>query len=207
MKIKICGLKQTENIRAIDELQPDFMGFIFYPKSKRFVNLNDISKSFQKIDDEIKKVAVFVNETADNINQILNGFSFDIIQLHGSESAETVEELKSMGYQIIKAFSMKTGFDFKLLHQYERLCDYFLFDTATPQFGGSGIKFNWDILKQYKGPTPFLLSGGISINDINDIQNLKHPQFTGVDVNSGFEIEPGLKDIDLLEKFIKEIRR
>ncbi len=207
MKIKICGLKQSENIQEINELQPDFMGFIFYPKSKRWVDLNNISKSFQKIDDGIKKVGVFVNETTENINQILNGFDFDVIQLHGSESPETVKKLKSKAYQVIKVFSMKTGFDFSLLQQYQGLCDYFLFDTATPKYGGSGIKFNWDLLKQYNGSTPFLLSGGISINDINEIQNLKHPQFVGVDVNSGFEIEPGLKDIDLLEKFIKEIRR
>jgi len=207
MKVKICGLKQSENILEITSLRPDFMGFIFYPKSKRLVNMNEIEESFQKIDDGIKKVAVFVNETAENISQILNGFEFDFIQLHGNESPETVKELKLKGYQIIKAFSMKTGFDFKLLQNYKGISDYFLFDTATPQYGGSGKKFNWDLLENYQGKTPFLLSGGISLKDAEEIKKLHHTRLAGIDVNSGFEIEPGLKDIDLLEKFIKVIRK
>jgi phosphoribosylanthranilate isomerase len=207
MKIKICGLKQPENIREIRELRPDYMGFIFYRKSKRYVHMNDSFENFQEIDGGIKKVAVFVNETAENISQTLNGLDFDIIQLHGSESPETVKELKSKGYQVIKAFSMKTGFDFSLLQNYEGICDYFLFDTATPQYGGSGKKFNWDLLEHYQDKTSFLLSGGISLKDAEVIKKLHHPRLAGIDVNSGFEIEPGLKDIDLLEKFIKEIRK
>ena len=172
MKIKICGLKQSENIQEVNLLQPDFMGFIFYPKSSRWVHMYEILSSFQKIDKETKKVAVFVNESAENMISILRPYDFDAVQLHGKESPETVKALKAKGYQIIKAFSMKTDFDFNLLQPYERLCDCFLFDTATPQYGGSGKKFNWDVLKEYHGTTPFLLSGGISPNDVHEIQKL-----------------------------------
>lgn len=206
MKIKICGLKQSKNIQEVNLLHPDFMGFIFYPKSKRWVNMSEILGSFQNIHKDTKKVAVFVNESAESITSILTSYDFDAIQLHGEESPETVKVLKAKGYQMIKAFSIRTGFNFNLLHKYEELCDYFLFDTATPLYGGSGKKFNWDLLKEYHGSTPFLLSGGISINDADDIQKLKHPQLFGIDINSGFEIEPGLKDINLLHRFIKEIR-
>ncbi len=155
MKIKICGLKQLQNMEEIAQLQPDFMGFIFYPKSKRLVNMNEIEEGYQKIKNGIRKVAVFVNESAESIRQALNGFDFDIIQLHGNEGPETALELKAMGYKVIKAFSMKTGFDFSLLQNYEGICDYFLFDTATPHYGGSGQKFNWEILKEYQGNTLF----------------------------------------------------
>lgn len=199
-------MKAPVNIQEISYLKPDFMGFIFYPKSKRFVHMKTIANQYKKINDKIEKVAVFVNESAENIHHEIRSYGFDFIQLHGNESPETIAELKTYGYKIIKAFSVKDGFDFKISLPYEDLCDYFLFDTATPLYGGSGSKFNWNILSQYQGNTPFLLSGGIHINDSMEIKKLKHPQLIGVDVNSGFEIEPGLKDIDLLKKFIKEIK-
>lgn len=207
MMIKVCGLKQPENIYAINHLKPDLMGFIFYPKSKRFIDIKTINSAVQKLNDSIKKVAVFVNENAESIHHQIHSYGFDYVQLHGNESPQTVSELKTLGYGIIKAFSIKEDFDFAKTHKYENLCNYFLFDTATPLYGGSGKKFNWDVLAKYSGKTPFLLSGGINNNDINDLKNFTHPQLKAVDVNSGFEVEPGLKDVDLLKKFIKEIRK
>lgn len=206
MKIKICGLKQAENIDAIHPLNPDLMGFIFYPKSKRFVDMESIVNTFERIDSSIKKVAVYVNESAEEIHRQIKSFNFDYIQLHGKEIPETVSELKSMGYGVIKAFSVDSEFDFKVTEAYDGICDYLLFDTATPLYGGSGKKFNWEILSHYKGQTSFLLSGGININDVDEIKSFSHDKLAGVDVNSGFEIEPGLKDVDLLKKFIKGIK-
>lgn len=206
MKLKICGLKQSENIREINELRPDFMGFIFYPKSKRFVEMKSIEEVFRNIDAQITKTAVFVNESVEYMQNILKNYGFNAAQLHGNEKPGTALELKKMGYLLIKAFSINDNFNFELPHQFEGVCDYFLFDTATKQYGGSGKKFNWDLLENYQGQTPFLLSGGISLNDVREIKMLQHPLMAGIDVNSGFEIEPGLKDIDLLKKFIKEIR-
>jgi phosphoribosylanthranilate isomerase len=205
MKIKICGLKNPENIQSIARLNPDWMGFIFYKKSKRFVDMNLIKNKFDGIGKSIGKVAVFVNDHTEEIYSKIDSFGFDYVQLHGKESPDAAADLQSKGYRVIKAFNIKPDFDFHLTKEYENLCDFFLFDTATPLHGGSGNQFNWDILRNYRGETPFLLSGGIKIQDAVRIKNLQHPLLKGVDVNSGFETEPGLKDVGLLEKFIKEM--
>lgn len=206
MILKVCGMKYAENISALGELKPDMMGFIFYPKSKRFVDQKVLAKSFLTLGKSIAKVAVFVNESAQFIASTLEGLSFDYIQLHGKESVTEIIKLKSFGYKIIKAFPMSAEFDWSKTNEYEGHCDYFLFDTSTPKYGGSGKQFEWDILKNYQGQTPFLLSGGISIHDMEKIKSLHHPQFSGIDANSKFEIEPGLKDIDLVQKMFNELR-
>lgn len=200
-------MKYTENILALGELKPNMMGFIFYPKSKRFVDKNILEKSFLEFDKNIAKVAVFVNESYKFIASSLEGLSFDYIQLHGKEPIEEVIKLKTFGYKIIKAFPMSIEFDWSKTNKYEGHCDYFLFDTSTPKHGGSGKQFDWDILKNYHGQTPFLLSGGLSIQDIKKIKLFQHPQFAGIDANSKFEIESGLKDIDLVQRMIKELRK
>lgn len=207
MILKVCGMKYAENISALGELKPDMMGFIFYPKSKRFVDKKVLEKSFLEFDKNISKVAVFVNESVKFIASSLEGLSFDYIQLHGKESVEEIIKLKSYGYKIIKAFPMSDEFDWSKTKEYESHCDYFLFDTSTPKHGGSGKQFDWNILKNYHGLTPFLLSGGISLHDMAKIKAFHHPQFSGIDANSKFEIEPGLKDIDLVQKMIKELRK
>lgn len=200
-------MKYAENILALGELNPNMMGFIFYPKSKRFVDKKVLKKSFLEIDKNIAKVAVFVNESAKFIASSLEGLSFDYIQLHGKEPIEEVFKLKTFGYKIIKAFPMSAEFEWSKTNEYEGHCDYFLFDTSTPKHGGSGKQFDWDILKNYHGQTPFLLSGGISIPDMEKIKLFQHPQFAGIDANSKFEIEPGLKDIDLVQKMITDLRK
>ena len=204
MKIKICGMKYSENIKAVSVLKPDFMGFIFYPKSPRYVGALDISvlNEFPKT---IKKIGVFVNENLENILTIAYKYKLDGMQLHGTELVEMCEKLKEVGYIVIKAFPIAEAYNFKVTKAYEGACDYFLFDTKTDAYGGSGVKFNWKMLDEYKGETPFLLSGGISADDAEDILKIEHPKFTGVDLNSKFEIKPGIKNVKLLEKFISQL--
>lgn len=200
-------MKYEENIQGIGDLNPDYMGFIFYPLSKRQVSIAELQKAFDLLDHPIKKVAVFVNEPIENIIKIVQEFPFDLLQLHGKETVEEVMKLKEAGFLIMKAFSIQDDFNWKEPEKYEGLCEFFLFDTSTPKYGGSGQKFDWKLLQNYQGKTPFFLSGGISVSDTEEILKLHHPLFYGIDINSRFEIEPGLKDIHLVQKFIKELSK
>lgn len=203
--IKICGMKFPENITTVAALHPDFMGFIFYPKSPRYAEplhietLNSLPKS-------IKKIGVFVNENMENILTIAHKYNLDGLQLHGTELESMCAELHKAGYIVIKAFPIAEAYNFKVTKKYEGTCDYFLFDTKTEAYGGSGVKFNWGMLDEYTGDTPFLLSGGIAADDTEAILKIEHPQFAGVDLNSKFEISPGLKDVELLKQFITTIK-
>lgn len=200
MKIKVCGMKYPDNINELATLPIDMIGLIFYPKSPRFVD----SLSCQSLPN-IKKVGVFVNANQNDIIDIAFRYGLDYIQLHGNESPEVCRALRSVGI-VIKAFSISVSADFEQTKEYDSVCDYFLFDTKTPYYGGSGQKFDWNILDSYKGNVPFLLSGGISPNDARSITSISHPQFEGIDLNSRFEVEPGRKNVELLRKFITEIR-
>ena len=201
MLIKICGLKYPENIQAVSALKPDFMGFIFYPKSPRYAEPLDI-KTLEALPPTIKKIGVFVNEDIENILTIAYKYKLDGLQLHGTELVDMCRKLKKLGYLVIKAFPIAEAYNFKVTKAYEGVCDYFLFDTKTDAYGGSGVKFNWQILKEYKGETPFFLSGGIAVDDAEAIRKIEHPQFAGIDLNSKFELKPGLKNISLLKEFI-----
>ncbi|MBK5720423.1 phosphoribosylanthranilate isomerase [Dysgonomonas sp. Marseille-P4677] len=203
MKIKVCGMKYPDNIKDLGTLPIHFMGMIFYQKSPRYVE-NLILPDLKILPDYIKRVGVFVNSDIDFILNKVNKYNLDLIQLHGNESPEFCKGLNRM-LPIIKAFSIADSSDIDKTKAYDGLQGYFLFDTKTPQYGGSGQKFDWSILETYTGNTPFFLSGGISINDIDEIKKIKHPQFYGLDLNSKFEKEPGLKDITLLQQFIKEL--
>lgn len=204
MKIKVCGMKYPDNIKDLGTLPIDFMGMIFYQKSPRYVDSLTLS-DLQVLPRYIERVGVFVNAEIDFIMEKTNEYSLDLIQLHGNETPEFCKELNKT-LPIIKAFSISESSDIEQTKAYEGLWGYFLFDTKTPQYGGSGQKFDWSILDTYTGNTPFLLSGGISISDVNEIRGIKHPQFYGIDLNSKFEKEPGLKDITLLQQFIKELK-
>ena len=204
MKIKICGMKYSENIRAVAELKPDFMGFIFYPKSPRYAEPLDIA-TLNAIPPTIKKIGVFVNENLENILTICYKYKLDGVQLHGTELVEMCNELKKVGYIVIKAFPVAKAYNFKVTKAYEGVCDYYLFDTKTDAYGGSGVKFNWGILDEYVGETPFLLSGGIAADDAEAILKIEHPKFAGIDLNSKFEVKPGLKNITLLEEFLNQL--
>lgn len=201
MKIKVCGMRDAENIAALGKLPIDYMGLIFYEKSPRFV----IDHFDVNIPKEIKKVGVFVNAEMSYILDKVREYNLSGIQLHGNETPEFCDELKKY-IPIIKAFSIENISDLKQTMLYQDVCDHFLFDTKTPQHGGSGQKFDWSILEHYKGTKPFFLSGGISEDDVKIIKKINHPAFEGIDLNSKFEIEPALKDITKLEKFINDIQ-
>ena len=206
MKIKICGMKFPKNIKEVGNLQPDYMGFIFYPKSKRFVGENFSYKSIENLPKSIKKVGVFVNETASTILEICSNYSLNTVQLHGSESLETCAEIKNKGIEIIKAFSIDENFDFDSVKPYQAVCDYFLFDTKTPGFGGSGQTFDWNLLENYKLSKPFFLSGGLSLSSIGKIKKINQPMLVGLDFNSQLEDKNYKKIIEEVNDLINKIR-
>jgi phosphoribosylanthranilate isomerase len=201
MLVKICGMKQAGNIRQVALLQPDFMGFIFYSKSPRYVEPFPV-EILNSLPPGIKKTGVFVNEDIDDILKTVHKYNLDAVQLHGSDLEKVCRKLRETELIIIKAFPIATASNFIPTSHYEGLCDYFLFDTRTEHHGGSGVKFNWNLLYEYKGTTPFFLSGGIAPDDVNTISAINHPLLAGIDLNSRFEIKPGLKDADKLSEFL-----
>lgn len=205
MKIKVCGLKYTQNIQAIEALEPHYMGFIFYGRSPRFAGDLD-ADALAAITDEVIKTGVFVNESAEQINTLIDKYGFKAVQLHGNESPEFAAQFKGR-VQVLKAFGVNEDFDFKQLNDYVGKVDYFLFDTKTDVHGGSGKTFNWDILNKYILDVPFFLSGGLSLDNLDQISQISHPQFYGVDLNSKFEREPGLKDIEKLKQAFNLIKQ
>jgi phosphoribosylanthranilate isomerase len=205
MKIKVCGLRDPGNIKAIAALEPDYMGFIFYGSSPRYVHELQVD-ALESIPHTINKTAVFVNESAETINDLIDKYNFDFIQLHGDESPEFCNSLRDKAI-VIKAFGVNNDFDFKQLNKYKNKVDLFLFDTKTESYGGSGKTFDWGILDNYELEIPFFLSGGISPENIEEVKYITHPQFYGVDLNSKFEITPGLKDLEKLEKAFNTIKQ
>lgn len=203
LKIKVCGMKFTANREAVEKLPVDWLGFIFYPQSKRFVGENPETRIF---DSAKEKVGVFVNQNAFEIMALSKKYKLDWIQLHGNENPQTCRMLKMQGLKIIKVFSFDDDFDFETTVAYEKAASLFLFDTKTTLHGGSGKKFDWTLLEKYTGHTPFLLSGGIGPGDAEEILKINHLKLTGIDVNSGFEDQPGVKNIEKLNHFITEIK-
>ena len=202
MKLKVCGMKYQDNILDVAALHPDFLGFIFHEPSPR-----NFENEIPNISDSIKKVGVFVDESIEFINRRAEEYNLDCIQLHGHESSETCRILKSSGVEVIKVFSIKDEFDFSILVPYEEICNYFLFDTKGKLPGGNGYTFNWNALKDYPSTKPFFLSGGIGLNELEKIKEFKKSAVSkycyAIDVNSRFEIEPGLKNIERIKKFKK----
>lgn len=196
-------MKFTKNREAVEKLGVDFLGYIFYNPSKRFVGANPEVGLFNS---ETPKVGVFVDENVFEILGMAKNMGFEYVQLHGKENPKTCQILKNQGLKIIKAFSVNEKFKFSSTKPFEKVADFFLFDTKTKLPGGSGEKFNWQILENYTGHTPFFLSGGIGENDAADIKKIQHPKLTGVDLNSGFEDEPGVKNIKKLDQFITQLK-
>ncbi|PKQ61213.1 N-(5'-phosphoribosyl)anthranilate isomerase [Labilibaculum filiforme] len=207
MKIKVCGLRDKSNVKDLMVLSLDYMGFIFYSKSARFVGDDFDAEITKMIPLHIRKVGVFVNESVEKILALAKKYQLDVIQLHGDESPEDCKLIKDAGLEVFKAFQLNEAFQFKVLDKYHKTCDYFLFDTKSEAYGGSGKKFNWEILKKYKGETAFFLSGGIGSKDVEAIKEFKHPKLVGLDVNSGFEKSPALKDAVLVKEFLKSVRQ
>lgn len=198
MIVKVCGMHDAGNIRMAEKSGVDLMGFIFYPNSPRFV------KEIPEYLPDCRRVGVFVNESIPRIMEIARRMDLWAVQLHGDESPEVCRALKREGLRVIKAIGIGEGIPGNLC-DYEEWCDMFLFDTACKEYGGSGRRFDWDILKDYHGSTPFLLSGGIAPDSVQKLKNFSHPRCIGIDVNSAFEISPGIKDIQKLRKFIEEL--
>jgi len=233
MKIKVCGMRDAQNIRDVAALDIDLMGFIFYPKSPRFVSLissqagiipdysperlnmavNADGKPGYIFPKRIKRVGVFVDEMPQTIITYVYNYSLDYIQLHGKETPTLIDNLRRTlvpdlvpDIKVIKAFGITSADDLQQCEAYEGYADLFLFDTRTPLKGGSGRRFNWSVLESYHGRTPFLLSGGIGPEDADRVKAFHHPQCVGIDLNSRFETAPAMKDVELLSKFIKQIK-
>lgn len=205
-KVKVCGMRNSDNISKVLYACPDILGFIFYQGSRRYVGENPDKGLAALIPENILKAGVFVNERKTKIIELAKLFGLDMLQLHGRESVALCEELMNTGYSIIKAFGINDDFDFKRLIPYARACDYYLFDTGSEQHGGTGRKFNWSLLGKYELDKPFFLSGGIGPEDIEKVRNLNHPAFYGVDINSGFEVKPGIKDPEKVKTFICQVK-
>ncbi len=207
-------MRETYNITGLRQLPVDFIGLIFYEKSPRFLEEKKEDPSFlkyaiQRFGDSgeyIKKVGVFVNAEKEYVLSKAKEYSLDYVQLHGSENLFYCEELKKAGLKIIKTFSVNKQFSFTNTEAYQYYCDYFLFDTKGEKPGGNGVPFDWSILENYNGQTPFFLSGGINPKMVKQIKSINHPKLYAVDLNSGFEIEHGFKDIDLIATFINDIK-
>ena len=199
VRIKICGMKFPENILKVGALLPDFMGFIFWEKSSRYFD-----GEIPMMPKSIKKVGVFVNESLEIVVTKIKKYKLDCIQLHGEESVEFCQKLKETPIQIIKVFSIKDNFNFEIFNEFESVCDYFLFDAKGELPGGNGTTFDWNLLKKYPSNKPFFLSGGIGIEEIKLLKEMNLPVY-GIDVNSKFETEPGLKNTELLKSFQSQI--
>ncbi len=195
MKLKICGMKYSENIMEISTLLPDYMGFIFWKPSARY-----FEGTMPKLPKSVQKVGVFVDASYDEIITNVRKYQLDVVQLHGKETPEFCSKLHVLNSKIIKVFPIDETFDFSILKSFESVCDFYLFDTKGKLPGGNGVAFNWDLLQNYKSRKPIFLSGGIRLEDMEAIQKLQLPIYA-VDVNSKFEIEPGLKDIQKLQQF------
>jgi len=199
-------MRDPENSSGVVAISPDYLGFIFYPKSKRFVGFKPSPEVLSIVSDSVKKVGVFVDEAPEKVLETVQNWNLDVVQLHGYETPEYCQQIQDLGITIFKAFSVDDQFDFEILNAYSGVCDYFLFDTKSQLPGGTGQKFNWQLLENYKGNVPFFLSGGIGPEDIDAISQFSHPKLFGIDINSGFEISPALKDVVKVRNFISGIR-
>jgi phosphoribosylanthranilate isomerase len=199
MIVKVCGMRDAQNIRDVEKLGVDWIGMIFWPQSKRFVA--EVPSYLPK---HQKRVGVFVDAPLEDIRQHISDYQLNIIQLHGQESPDYVKALKP--HTTIKAFNIAKADDLVQTEQYEGIADYFLFDTKGLMVGGNGQKFDWSVLTAYHGKTPFLLSGGIGLDDAESINSFHHPSCIGIDLNSRFEVSPAFKDIDKLKTFLGKIK-
>lgn len=202
MKIKVCGIKYQDNLDQMVRLPIDMIGFNFYTPSSRYLKA---PLELPSLTNHIKYVGVFVNEDMEFVKRKVEEHRLDYVQLHGDESPQYVREVSKIS-NVIKVFSISESDDFNNIADYDD-ASIFLFDTRTPLYGGSGMKFKWELLQHYKGSTPFLLAGGIGPKDGPSLYRISHQQFLGVDINSKFEIEPGRKDPDLIASFARKCQQ
>ena len=208
MKLKVCGMRDHKNIEQVVQLNPDYLGFIFYPKSARYIGEN-YQMPANIIPHHIKKTGVFVNENIEKIKELSKKHHLDAIQLHGNESVDDCINLLEQNLEVIKAFPVDENFNFSVLSDYVSAVNHFLFDTKSRNHGGSGKKFNWDLLKKNKISKTFFLSGGIDLPDTAKIMNLGLDKLYAIDINSRFESAPAIKDVEKIKKLklkINEIK-
>ncbi len=201
MIIKVCGLNDLENSLDIDKLGPDMLGMIFYKKSPRYINQTLIPNT------KSDKVGVFVNSDLNEILSAVQKHQLQYVQLHGHEHLDLAQALHQNNIKVIKCFSIDKTVNMELMRPWQSYCEYFLFDTKGKHLGGNGIKFNWELLHIYTLKMPFLLSGGISLNDVEAIKKINNPAFVGVDINSNFELQPGIKNVNQIKLFIHALNR
>lgn len=207
MIIKVCGMRDAANIRAVEALGVDWMGFIFWPGSARYVS--DLPAYLPS---SCKRVGVFVDADASFILDRAEAFGLDIVQFHGHETPGFMSVLRSQlaavnpGIRLIKSIAVATLPDIERCRAYETVSDYFLLDTKGKLPGGNGIQFDWSVLSAYAGPLPFILSGGIGLEDAGRVAALDNPHFAGIDLNSRFEAAPAIKDIDTLRHFTRQLK-
>ncbi len=202
MRIKVCGMRDAHNIEQLLELQPDYMGFIFYEKSARNVadELDEVLlKSFPKT---TKKVGVFVNASAITILEKVKKYQLDYVQLHGEELPNFCKDLQLKGINIIKAFSLDENFNFAQLNNYKPWCDFFLFDAKGQNRGGNGITFDWSILERYDNEKPIFLAGGIDLENAEEAFNMTGLKMHAIDINSRFELSPAMKNIEKVQELM-----
>ncbi|MES2891782.1 MAG: phosphoribosylanthranilate isomerase [Bacteroidota bacterium] len=212
MNIKVCGITQLKQLQQLDGLNIDYAGFIFHKDSPRYV-VGKISKEeMQATDFDVKKVGVFVDADYDEIMEAVEDYGLDVVQLHGKETPELCEQL-SEDVEVIKAFSINDGLSSisidEMVAEYDDVCDYYLFDTASKdgKAGGTGVQFDWKLIGKSKIEKPFFLSGGIGVDDTAKIKSFKHPDYFGIDVNSKVEKSPGVKDMALLLKLKQGLKK
>lgn len=209
MNIKVCGITTMKQLQQLDGLEIDFVGLNFYKGSVRYIGDKISGKEIQNADFDIKKVGVFVNTGYDEIMRTVEEYSLDIVQLHGNEKPDLCSAL-SEDIEVIKVFRIDatTKNVDELLKDFDDVCDYYLFDAGGQKetLGGSGVKFDWDLLVKAKIEKPFFLSGGIGPDDTAKIKAFKHPDFFAIDINSKFETAPGVKDMGKILKFVKDLR-
>ena len=202
MKLKVCGMREKNNIISLTDLKPNYIGFIFWISSTRYVD-----QSTPSLPEAIKKTGVFVDATIDFIQSMVQNHQLKAVQLHGEETPDYCSIIQKFGVEVIKSFSIKDQFDYNKINIYEDYCDYYLFDTKGKLPGGNGYAFDWTLLNAYPSEKPFFLSGGIGPNElikIKDLINTSLPLYA-IDVNSKFEYSPGFKNIDLIRQFKKQL--
>jgi phosphoribosylanthranilate isomerase len=204
--LKVCGMADADSLRAVAALQPDFLGFIFYPASKRYVGERLPAVAVRALPATIRKVGVFVDDDAATVLARVREFDLQLAQLHGHETPETCAAVRAGGVPVVKAFAVGEGFDFAQLQPYVGCVDYFLFDTAGPQPGGNGTAFDWTLLRDYNLPVPYFLAGGIGPEHAAALRNLRLPGLFALDLNSRFETAPGTKDASRLGAFFQELK-
>jgi phosphoribosylanthranilate isomerase len=199
LSVKVCGMREAGNIREVEQAGADMMGFIFYPKSSRYVE-----EVPEYLPQYAKRVGVFVNEDIKAIQTTVARFGLHCVQLHGEEAPELCGLLRQSA-GVIKAFPVAREKDLQAVGRYKDVCDYYLFDTKCDERGGSGKSFDWAILNHYEGQTPFLLSGGISMESAGALKAFAHPRWAGIDLNSRFELSPAMKDVKKIQNFLTNL--